>query len=55
MIKAANKNMFAAQKQLTIIYSKALYSVKKDEVKAKYWQEKANSNKIDKTFDIYKL
>ena len=55
LIKAANKNMFAAQKQLTIIYSKALYSVKKDEVKAKYWQEKANSNKIDKTFDIYKL
>lgn len=52
---AANKNMFVAQRELAIIYSKGLFDIKKDEVKAKYWTEKANANKSDKTFDIYKL
>ena len=55
LTSAANKNMFVAQKQLTMAYSKGLYKIKKDEEKAKYWQEKANNNKEDKTFDIYKL
>ena len=52
---AANKNMFVAQRELALIYAKGLFDVKKDEVKAKYWLEKANANKSDKTFDIYKL
>ncbi len=55
LTSAANKNMFVAQKQLTMAYSKGLYNIKADEEKAKYWQEKANNNKADKTFDIYKL
>jgi len=55
LTSAANKNMFAAQKELAIIYSKGLFDIDQDEIKAKYWQEKANSNKNDKTFDIYKL
>lgn len=52
---AASKNMFVAQKELALIYAKGLFDVKKDEVKAKYWLEKANANETDKTFDIYKL
>ena len=55
LISAANKNMFVAQKQLAMIYSKGFHTIKKDLVKAKYWQDKANSNKEDKTFNIYKL
>jgi len=55
LTSAANKNMFVAQKQLAMAYSKSLYNIKEDEEKAKYWQEKANNNKEDKTFDIYKL
>jgi len=55
LTSAANKNMFIAQKELAIVYSKGLFDVEKDEIKAKYWQEKANNNKSDKTFDIYKL
>lgn len=52
---AASKNMFVAQKELAIIYSRGLFGIEKDEVKAKQWKEKANNNKTDKTFDIYKL
>ena len=52
---AADKNMFVAQRELALIYSKGLLGIKKDEVKAKLWQEKANANKTDRTFDIYKL
>lgn len=55
LTSAANKNMFVAQKQLALAYSKGLYDIKKDTSKAEYWQEKANNNKTDKTFDIYKL
>jgi uncharacterized protein len=55
LTSAANKNMFVAQKQLAMAYSQGLYDIKKDEEKAKYWQEKANNNKEDRTFDIYKL
>lgn len=55
LTSAANKNMFAAQKKLALTYSKGLFNIKKDEEKAKYWQEKANNNKTDKTFNIYKL
>ena len=55
LTSAANKNMFVAQKQLALAYSKGLYNIKEDEEKAKYWQEKANNNKADKTFNIYKL
>ena len=52
---AAKKDMFLAQKQLAILYSKGFLTIKKDLVKAKYWEEKANNNKEDKTFNIYKL
>lgn len=52
---AANKNMFEAQRELALIYSKGLFDIKKDKAKAKYWIEKANENKTDRTFDIYKL
>ena len=55
LISAAKKNMFLAQKQLAMLYSKGYLTIKKDLVKAKYWQEKANNNKEDKTFNIYKL
>ena len=55
LISAAKKNMFLAQKQLAMLYSSGYLSIKKDLVKAKYWQDKANENKVDETFDIYKL
>ena len=52
---AADKNMFAAQKKLAVIYAQGLYGIEKDDSKSKTWQEKANNNKTDKTFNIYKL
>jgi TPR repeat protein len=49
---AASKNMFAAQKKLALIYAQGLYGINKDKIKSKVWQEKANNNKTDKTFNI---
>lgn len=55
LTSAAERNMFLAQKQLAMLYSKGFLTIKKDLVKSKYWLDKANNNKTDKTFDIYKL
>lgn len=52
---AASKNMRSAQKRLFDIYTIGFETIKKDEIKAKYWEEKLKEKKEDLTYEIYKL
>lgn len=52
---AASRNMLNAQKRLFDIYTYGFGNIKKDELKAKYWEEKIKENKKDTTYDIYTL
>lgn len=52
---AANNNVKIAQEQLYTIYSKGKFGIKKDSVKAAYWDKLRKDNQKDINYKVYAL